>query len=227
MRNDDSAALDPGRSVKRLHRRELLQRLAGMFGIVGLGVLGACAPTPAAPPSTSAPAATSAPVATTAPAKPTAPAAASPTNPPTAPPATNPTAPAAAAAKPGGKTLTIGEWQQVSIMNTLMTSEGGNVISGTKLALRGLLYTDDKGAFEGELASDVPSTQNGGISTDGKTITYKLRSLTWHDGQPVTSADVLYTWKAIMQPDHNVATRYGYDRIDSVETPDPQTAVVH
>src|SRR5438132_1951937 len=227
MRNDDSAALDPGRSVKRLHRRELLQRLAGMFGIVGLGVLGACAPTPAAPPSTSAPAATSAPVATTAPAKPTAPAAASPTNPPTAPPATNPTAPAAAAAKPGGKTLTIGEWQQVSIMNTLMTSEGGNVISGTKLALRGLLYTDDKGAFEGELASDVPSTQNGGISADGKTITYKLRpNITWHDGQPATSADVVYTWKAIMQPDHNVASRYGYDRIDTVEAPDAQTVSV-
>ena len=32
----------------------------------------------------------------------------------------------------------------------LMTAEGGNVVSGTKLALRGLLFTDDKGAFEGE-----------------------------------------------------------------------------
>src|SRR6266851_9445328 len=227
MRNVDSAALDAGRSVKRLHRRELLKTLAGAFGIVGISVLGACAPAPAAPPSTSAPAATSAPVATAASAKPTAPAAASPTSPPTAPPATQPTAPVAAAAKPGGKTLTIGEWQQVSIMNTLMTSEGGNVISGTKLALRGVLYTDDKGAFEAELASEVPSTQNGGISADGKTITYKLRSnLTWHDGQPVTGVDVQYTWKAIMQPDHNVATRYGYDRIDSVETPNPQTVVV-
>ena len=112
-------------------------------------------------------------------------------------------------------------------MNTLMTSEGGNVISGTKLALRGLLYTDDKGAFEGELAAEVPSTQNGGISADGKTITYKLRpNITWHDGQPATSADVQYTWKAIMQPDHNVATRYGYDRIDAVDTPDPLTAIV-
>jgi len=45
--------------------------------------------------------------------------------------------------------------------------------------------------------------------------------MTWHDGQPVSSADVQYTWQAIMQPDHNVATRYGYDRIDAVDTPDP------
>ena len=50
--------------------------------------------------------------------------------------------------------------------------------------------------------------------------------MTWHDGQPVTSADVAYTWKAIMQPDHNVASRYGYDRIDGVDTPDPLTVVV-
>ena len=176
-----------------------------------------------------APAPTSAPAAA---AKPTtAPAGANAAPPaPTAAAAAKPTSAPAAAAKPaasGGKAITIGEWQQVAIMNTLMTSEGGNVTSGTKLALRGLLFTDEKGAPNGELATDVPSTQNGGISADGKTITYKLRpNVTWHDGQPVTSADVQYTWQAIMQPDHNVATRYGYDRIDAVDVPDPQTAVV-
>ncbi len=137
-------------------------------------------------------------------------------------------APAAAAAQSAGtKNITIGEWQPVSILNTLMTSEGGNVISGTKLALRGLLFTDENGAPAPELATDVPTPDNGGISADGKTITYKLRpNVTWHDGQPVTAADVQYTWQAIMAPDHNVATRYGYDRISAVDTPDQQTVVV-
>ncbi len=62
--------------------------------------------------------------------------------------ATSTTAPALAAQSSGSgqKIITIGEWQPVSIMNTLMTSEGGNVISGTKLALRGLLFTDENGA---------------------------------------------------------------------------------
>src|SRR5690349_18784093 len=120
----------------------------------------------------------------------------------------------------GGKIITIGEWQPVSIMNTLMTSEGGNVISGTKLALRGLLFTDENGAPAPELAAAVPSLDNGGISADGMTITYNLRpNVTWHDGQPVTSADVQYTWQAIMDPTHNVATRYGYDRINAVDAP--------
>jgi peptide/nickel transport system substrate-binding protein len=139
-------------------------------------------------------------------------------------------APALAAQSSGSgqKIITIGEWQPVSIMNTLMTSEGGNVISGTKLALRGLLFTDENGAPAPELATDVPTLDNGGISADGKTITYKLRpNVTWHDGQPVTAADVQYTWQAIMAPDHNVATRYGYDRITAVDTPDQQTVVVH
>jgi peptide/nickel transport system substrate-binding protein len=146
----------------------------------------------------------------------------------TAAPASKTSASSAAAQSGGTKIITIGEWQPVSIMNTLMTSEGGNVISGTKLALRGLLFTDENGAPAPELATDVPTLQNGGISSDGKTITYKLRAnMTWHDGQPVTAADVQYTWQAIMQPDHNVATRYGYDRINAVDTPDPQTVVVH
>jgi peptide/nickel transport system substrate-binding protein len=139
-------------------------------------------------------------------------------------PASHPTV---AAQPAGNKIITIGEWQPVSIMNTLMTSEGGNVISGTKLALRGLLFTDENGAPAPELATEVPSLANGGISSDGRTITYRLRpNVTWHDGQPVTAADVQYTWQAIMQPDHNVATRYGYDRISAVDTPDPQTVVV-
>jgi len=121
----------------------------------------------------------------------------------------------------------MGMWQEIPILNTLMTAEGGNVVSGTKLTLRGLLFTDDKGAFEGELAEQVPSVQNGGISADGKTITYKLRKgVTWHDGKPVTSADVQYTWQAVMKPDNKVGTRYGYENITAVDTPDEQTAIV-
>ncbi|HEV7666834.1 MAG TPA: ABC transporter substrate-binding protein, partial [Chloroflexota bacterium] len=210
-----------------LSRREMLQGLAAGLGMIGLSVLDACAPAPPAGSGASAPTAASAApkptVASAASAVPAASAVSSPAVAATTAPATKP----AAAAGTTVKSLTIGEWQEVSILNTLMTSEGGNVISGTKLALRGLLFTDDKGAPEGELAAAVPSIQNGGISADGKTITYKLRDkMTWHDGPAVTAADVQYTWKAIMQPDHNVATRYGYDRIAAVDTPDPLTAVV-
>ena len=209
--------------ANRVRRREVLRRLGAGLGLAGLGLLGACAPARQRPLR---------PVRLLRPARPRRLPNQRPLqlrrqrprrrpNRPVHP--RRPRSPPPVAARPSPSA----SGSRSPIMNTLMTSEGGNVTSGTKLALRGLLFTDEKGAPNGELATDVPSTQNGGISADGKTITYKLRpNVTWHDGQPVTAADVQYTWQAIMQPDHNVATRYGYDRIDAVDVPDPQTAVV-
>jgi peptide/nickel transport system substrate-binding protein len=216
------------RRPRQLSRRACLRLFSGGLAFASLSLAGACAP---AAPQPAAP--TAAPAPPTAPAKPaesklaeSKPAeAAKPAAPATSAPAAQPTA--AGAAKPGGKTLIMGMWQEMPILNTLMTAEGGNVVSGTKLTLRGLLFTDEKGSFEGELAEQVPSTQNGGISADGKSVTYKLRrNVTWHDGKPVTSADVLYTWEAVMKPDNKVGTRYGYENISAVDTPDEQTAIV-
>jgi peptide/nickel transport system substrate-binding protein len=79
-----------------------------------------------------------------------------------------------------------------------------------------------------DLASEVPSLANGGISRDGLTITYHLRAnATWSDGQPITSADVKYTWQQIMNPSNNVVSRHGYDMISSIDTPDAHTVVLH
>ncbi len=78
------------------------------------------------------------------------------------------------------------------------------------------------------LAAQVPTLANGGISKDGLTITYKLRhNVKWHDGVPFTSADVKFTWQAIMNPANNVGTRSGYTLIRSIDTPDDFTAVFH
>src|SRR3712207_1962117 len=64
-------------------------------------------------------------------------------------------------------------------------------------------------------------------SPDGKTITFKLRrNIRWHDGQPVTAADVKFTWQAIMDPNSKVVSRYGYDQIEAVDTPDDHTVVL-
>src|SRR5690349_16627619 len=72
-----------------------------------------------------------------------------------------------------GKTITMGMWQLVPTLNTLMTPETGNVLSASRLVLRGLLFLDDQANPVGELAQEVPSAQNGGVSSDGKTITFK------------------------------------------------------
>jgi peptide/nickel transport system substrate-binding protein len=76
------------------------------------------------------------------------------------------------------------------------------------------------------LASEVPTLANGGISKDGLTITYHLRhGIVWHDGVPFTSADVAFSWHAIMSDANNVISRTGYQLVKAVGTPDPYTVV--
>lgn len=120
----------------------------------------------------------------------------------------------------------LGMHQELEFLNVLYT-QGGNSLSASKLAQRGLLFLDRDSNWIGELASEVPSLENGGVSEDGLTITYTLRDgVTWHDGEPVTSSDVKATWEMIMNPDYAVITRFGYDRISAVDTPDPLTVVL-
>ncbi len=94
----------------------------------------------------------------------------------------------------------------------------------------GLLAVDDKMHFVPDLATEVPTPENGGVAAEGKgmVVTYKLRrGVTWHDGKPFTSRDVAYTAKALADPEVLVVERDGYDLIDRVETPDDYTARLH
>lgn len=77
------------------------------------------------------------------------------------------------------------------------------------------------------LVTEIPSTENGGISEDGRVITMKLRDdITWSDGEPLTADDFIFTWEMAVSPKNTVATTYPYDAIESVTAPDPQTVVI-
>lgn len=91
-----------------------------------------------------------------------------------------------------------------------------------------LVTVDPHGNDVPVLASVVPTLENGGISRDGKTITYKLRrNVKWHDGAPFSSDDVKFTFQAVMNPNNKVVSRHGYDDVASVDTPDKYTVVFH
>ncbi len=133
--------------------------------------------------------------------------------------------PAPAKLQPGGQ-LVYGSLMEPNTLNPLLsdllaTAEVGSLI------FSGLVQVNDKGEWLPDLATEVPTLQNGGVSRDGLTVTYRLRpGVTWHDGQPFTSADVKFTWETIMNRKVNVVSREGYDKIDAVETPDANTVVV-
>ena len=87
--------------------------------------------------------------------------------------------------------------------------------------------TSPDGQLQPELVRAVPTRHNGGISADGRTITYHLRDdVRWQDGIPLTAADVVFTVRAILNPRNNVGSRDPYARLRDVSAPDAHTVVV-
>jgi peptide/nickel transport system substrate-binding protein len=127
----------------------------------------------------------------------------------------------------GGKSVT-GAWSQEPDNIVPYYTQMSYAIWITQLTLAGLGEWNEQGVFVAELAAEVPTSENGGVSPDGLTITWKLRpGMLWSDGQPLTSADVKYTWESIMDPANAVMSRVGYDKIGSIDTPDETTAVLN
>ncbi|MBI5301553.1 MAG: peptide ABC transporter substrate-binding protein [Chloroflexi bacterium] len=202
-----------------------------MLGIIALlaFILVACAaPTPTAVPATAVPAPTKAPAAaepTKAPAATTAPAATK------APEATKPPAPttvptpAAPAPKRGGK-VTMAVWQSPITLNTLLGTQ--TVMDEVLVFLQeGLSKVEPDGKRVPALAKEIPTVQNGGVSADGKTVTWKLKEgLVYSDGKPVTCADFQFTLQAWMTPGVGVVSTTGYQDVDKVDCPDPNTIVI-
>jgi peptide/nickel transport system substrate-binding protein len=122
--------------------------------------------------------------------------------------------------------LRLGEDEEPDSLN-LMFGHNAATDTVTPLIYSFLLRYDDKGNYIPDLATAVPTTANGGISRDGKTIVIHLRKdARWSDGAPVTAADWLFTYRAVINPENNVKTRYGWDLIASAKAPDPYTLVI-
>lgn len=94
----------------------------------------------------------------------------------------------------------------------------------------GLAVSDEYGASKAMLAEAVPTVENGlwKLLDDGRMVTtWTLRpGIQWHDGAPLTSADVLFT--ARVEQDAELRVFYGpaYAALDRVEALDPRTIVV-
>src|SRR5208337_3116515 len=77
--------------------------------------------------------------------------------------------------------------------------------------------------FVCDLCTEMPQPTD-----DGKTYTFKIRQdLRFHDGAPLTAADVAASFNAIIFPPGAVlsARASNYLMIDKVEAPDPSTVV--
>jgi peptide/nickel transport system substrate-binding protein len=90
-----------------------------------------------------------------------------------------------------------------------------------------LLDADERGRLIPAMATAVPTRANGGISGDGRTVTYHLRrGVRWHDGVPFDARDVLFSFAIVRDPQTPVADRTGFDHIAAVTALDPFTVRV-
>jgi peptide/nickel transport system substrate-binding protein len=209
-----------------MKRTNKLMSLVGLLVIASV-VLTACgggtAPTDTpAPQPTTAPKPTTAPTTAAATAAPTAEVTAAPTEQKCPEPAKLDVASA-----PTTKSVTIAFSQEPN--NAVIAySDMTYAAWASQLILAGLGRWDDKENFVPELATEVPTSENGGVSADGLTITWHLKPcLFWSDGEPLTSKDIVFTWKSEMDPANTPVSRTGWDKIASIDTPDDSTAVVH
>jgi peptide/nickel transport system substrate-binding protein len=98
----------------------------------------------------------------------------------------------------------------------------------SSLTMAYLLKTGANNEPVPELATEVPSQKNGGISADGKTLTYHLRKgVKWSDGQPFDADDVVFSTRVVLNPRNNEVGRDGWDLIEKVDEPDKFTVVYH
>ena len=118
----------------------------------------------------------------------------------------------------GGNTITVGYDQEPEVLNRMH-------ISGTALATTsttaGIMQSPIRIlpdlSYGPLLADGMPEL----VSEDPQVVEYKLKkNLTWSDGKPLTSADAKFTFEQIMNPDNDLATRTGWDDVESFETPD-------
>ncbi len=118
-------------------------------------------------------------------------------------------------------------WQAPSILNPFL-SGGTKDIDASNMVIEPLARFDEKGNLIPWLVDAVPTVENGGVSEDLKSITWKITSgILWSDGTPFTSADVKFTYEYCTHPEGGCAQLTKFEGVASVETPDDLTVVVN
>ena len=113
--------------------------------------------------------------------------------------------------------------QAVSTMNAYLSSGTKDVEVGS-LVLEPLAGFNEKGEVIPRLVTEIPSLENGGISEDLTTITWKLiPGLKWSDGTPVTANDAVFTANYCMHPEGGCAQLARYEGVEKVEAVDDMT----
>ncbi len=125
----------------------------------------------------------------------------------------------------GGGALKLLYWQAPTLLNPHF-AVGTKDQEGSRIFYEPLAGWDAEGNLVPMLAEEIPDIENGGISRDGMSVTWKLKKdVKWHDGQAFTADDVVFTWEYAADPATAATTIGAYQDI-KVEKIDPFTVRV-
>jgi peptide/nickel transport system substrate-binding protein len=138
---------------------------------------------------------------------------------------------ACAPAAPAGQSPTTGEPKRGGTLILARQGEVTNldphkVPAFTSARVFELVYSyvmrlDENLGVQPDLAESAPT-----VSADGKTVTIKLRSnVKFHNGDPLTSADVKYSFDRIINPATAAVARSFFADVNTITAPDPATVI--
>ena len=124
------------------------------------------------------------------------------------------------------KVLTILYWQAPSVPSPYLSS-GFKDRDASAVTLEPLANYAPDGQIVTKLAVSVPTLENGGVSPDLMSITWKLKeNLRWSDGSVMTANDVVFTWRYCVDVNTGCVRAGAFADIESVESLDKHTVKV-
>jgi peptide/nickel transport system substrate-binding protein len=113
----------------------------------------------------------------------------------------------------GGGTVKVLYWQGATLLQPHFAN-GTKDQDGSRIFYEPLASWDNDGNLLPILAAEIPTRDNGGLAADGKSVTWKLKKgVTWHDGQPFTADDCVFTWEYARDPASATVTTGVYNEV--------------
>ncbi len=123
----------------------------------------------------------------------------------------------------GGGLLRLLWWQAPTQLNPHF-AVGQKDVDAARLFYEPLAAYAPSGDLHPILAAEIPSSENGGVAKDGRSVTWRLkRNVTWHDGKPFTADDVVFTFEYVIDPATASSSSGVYKEVKTVEKVDAHT----
>ena len=122
--------------------------------------------------------------------------------------------------------LNILYWQAASTVNPYL-SGGTKDIEAGSMVLDPLVHYDENGNMVPVLVEEIPTVENGGVASDLRSITYRIRKdVQWSDGTPLTAHDVVFSGEYCLHPDAGCNAASYFTDVTGFEALDDHTVKI-